>query len=143
MPGLSDPAGAFRYGDQFVGFGQRSRQRLFDKNIDTSVHQGARGRKMMNRRGLQPMQPGFAVCPDELLNGTKRLGGEFSVDCISTAKVAVNHADEPHRFAIFGELMVHARMIATERACARRRLLGLNLYQQNYLLMIAAGKRQQ
>jgi len=107
MPGLSDPAGAFRYGDQFVGFGQRSRQRLFDKNIDTSVHQGARGRKMMNRRDCNRCSLDFAVCPDELLNGTKRLGGEFSGDCISTGQGRCQPRRRAARFAIFGELMVH------------------------------------
>jgi hypothetical protein len=60
----------------------------------------------------------LAVRAQHLVEAAKSAAAELVGDGIGAGKVGINHADQADRFAIFGELMVHTRVVAAECAHA-------------------------
>ena len=93
MSNLRDSAGGFCQRDQFIGFGQRSRQRLFDEDVNAGLHQSACGRQVMNRGHRHRRRLNFAVGRDQLLDRSESAAVEFFGDCIGASEVGIHHSD--------------------------------------------------
>ena len=115
---LADAIQTLRQANQFVGFRQRSSQRLFDQDIDAGFHQSARDlqvpdRGYGNRSGLH-----LAVGGHQLLDRAKGAAAEFAGHGVGPRHIGVDHSHQADRFALLGQLVIDAGVVASEGAHA-------------------------
>src|SRR5579872_799056 len=116
MSNLTDAAESVRKADQFVGFGERCRQRLFDEHVDSGLHQLLGGFEVVNRRYRHRGSLDFAVGGGELLDRAKTTASKFARNRGSARRIRVDDSDQPYRDSFFGELMVDASVVAAKGA---------------------------
>ena len=71
---------------------------------------------MMNSRNCNRGGLHLGTCADQLLDGTECLAAKFFRHGFGTCKILVNHADKPNISGFLSELVIDARVVASEGA---------------------------
>ena len=71
---------------------------------------------MPNRRNGYGGRLDFAVRSDELLDRAERAAPEFTRDLVSPRRVCVHDSDQPNRFPLLRQLVIHPGVVMPEGA---------------------------
>jgi hypothetical protein len=115
---LADAAQVVRQANKFVGFRERSGQRLFDQHIDACLHQLLRGLEVVNSGHGDRGSLHFAMGYGELLDRTKAAAAEFAGHRVSPHGIRIDHADQPYGHPLSGKLLINPSVVAAKRAHA-------------------------
>src|ERR1700680_2588419 len=100
---LADAAQSLRQADEFVGFSERYRQRLFNQHVDAGLHQLPGGIEMMDRGHRTRGSLDFAVRGGELLDRTKTAAAELARNRGSPRRIRVDNSDQTYGHAFVGQ----------------------------------------
>lgn len=117
MPNLGNTAVLVGDRNQFVGFGQRGGQRLFNEHVNAGFHQSSGDAEMVgsgndNGGGLDSF--GFAESP-EVRGGAY---SKFFSYGLGTSEVGVGDSCQSNRLSLLLELAINAGVVASEDASA-------------------------
>ena len=115
---LADPIQTLRQANQFVGFGQRRGERLFNQHIDSSFHQRPGGLEVQHRGNSDGGCLHLAVGGHQLFDGSESAAAEFAGDGVGAGHVRIHHAHQADRFPLLRQLVIDAGVVASEGAHA-------------------------
>src|SRR5208282_1853845 len=104
--------------DEFLGFGERGSERLFDQHVDAGGHQVARYGKMMHGGRGDGSGLHFAVRSKQLIDRAEPLATELAGDGVGAIHVRIYYSEQADGFALLFEFFVDAGVVASEDACA-------------------------
>jgi hypothetical protein len=106
--------GALGQPDKFVGFGERGRERFFDKHIHAGLHQLAGNVQVLN--GRNGNRGGVGLClAQKVIDAGEDASAELSGYGGRPPMVVVDDAEEVD-FTFGGQIAVDARVVAPEGA---------------------------
>ncbi len=107
--------------DQFVGFRQGSRERLFNQDVDAGFHESAGNGEMMHRRRGDGCGSDFAVRGEHLLDRAEGPAAELACNRICSIELGIDHPHQPHRLTLLFEFFVNAGVVAPKNTHANYR----------------------
>jgi hypothetical protein len=117
MTGLGDALALGGDAEEFIGFGERGGDGLFDEDVNAGFHEGAGDRQVEDGghgdgRGLD-----FAVSGQELGDGAEGFAVELAGNGVGAGCIGIDDADQTDAAGLM-ELTIDAGVIASEGADA-------------------------
>jgi hypothetical protein len=118
VPNLADAAESLGQADDLVAFRERRCQWFLDEHVDARLHQLPGGGEVVDGGHRDRCRLDLAVRRNKLLDRTEAAAAEFTPHRVSPCRIRVHHADQPHRHALLGKLVVDPGVVAAKRAHA-------------------------